>query len=124
MLFDGHSIKSRAALAVRRHAARPEPGHRRRRELRARAARRAGRVLDAQTQFSHVVDGRFKGGHITRHYGQPDARRARGAAGDVLALLHGRDAAVRAGTTQRAATRAAAAARAGADDDRLAAAMS
>lgn len=22
--------------------------------------------------FSHVVNGRFKGGHITRHYGQPD----------------------------------------------------
>jgi N-formylglutamate deformylase len=28
-------------------------------------------VLRAQTVFSHVVDGRFKGGHITRHYGQP-----------------------------------------------------
>jgi N-formylglutamate deformylase len=22
--------------------------------------------------FSHVVNGRFKGGYITRHYGQPD----------------------------------------------------
>jgi N-formylglutamate deformylase len=28
-------------------------------------------VLQSQTTFSHVVDGRFKGGHITRHYGQP-----------------------------------------------------
>ncbi len=29
------------------------------------------RVLAQQSQFSHVTDGRFKGGHITRHYGQP-----------------------------------------------------
>ena len=28
-------------------------------------------VLAGQTTYSHVVDGRFKGGHITRHFGQP-----------------------------------------------------
>ena len=28
-------------------------------------------VLAAQADFSHVIDGRFKGGHITRHFGQP-----------------------------------------------------
>ncbi|MEF7612713.1 N-formylglutamate deformylase [Aquincola sp. MAHUQ-54] len=28
-------------------------------------------VLASQTQHSHVVDGRFKGGHITRFYGAP-----------------------------------------------------
>jgi N-formylglutamate deformylase len=28
-------------------------------------------VLAAQSTFSYVVDGRFKGGHITRHYGRP-----------------------------------------------------
>jgi N-formylglutamate deformylase len=28
-------------------------------------------VLAGQSTFSHVVDGRFKGGHITRHYGRP-----------------------------------------------------
>jgi N-formylglutamate deformylase len=28
-------------------------------------------VLDRQTDFSHVTDGRFKGGYITRHYGRP-----------------------------------------------------
>jgi N-formylglutamate deformylase len=28
-------------------------------------------VLAAQTGFSHVTDGRFKGGYITRHYGRP-----------------------------------------------------
>lgn len=31
------------------------------------------RVLQAQTRYSHVVDGRFKGGYITRHYGRPAA---------------------------------------------------
>ncbi len=29
------------------------------------------KVLQNQSHFSQVVDGRFKGGHITRHYGQP-----------------------------------------------------
>ncbi len=28
-------------------------------------------VLDAQDRYSHVVNGRFKGGYITRQYGQP-----------------------------------------------------
>ena len=28
-------------------------------------------LLARQTRFSHVVDGRFKGGHITRHHGRP-----------------------------------------------------
>lgn len=30
--------------------------------------------LGAQKRFSYVVDGRFKGGYITRHYGNPAAR--------------------------------------------------
>lgn len=34
-----------------------------------------GAVFAAQTGFSHVVDGRFKGGHITRQHGRPAARR-------------------------------------------------
>ena len=28
-------------------------------------------VLDAQDRFTHVINGRFKGGYITRQYGQP-----------------------------------------------------
>jgi N-formylglutamate deformylase len=31
-------------------------------------------TLSAQQRFSFVVNGRFKGGHITRHYGNPAAR--------------------------------------------------
>lgn len=30
-------------------------------------------ALSAQSQFTHVSNGRFKGGHITRHYGDPGA---------------------------------------------------
>ena len=29
--------------------------------------------LNAAPRWSHVLDGRFKGGHITRHYGQPES---------------------------------------------------
>jgi N-formylglutamate deformylase len=29
--------------------------------------------MSAQRAFTHVSNGRFKGGHITRHYGRPDA---------------------------------------------------
>ena len=30
------------------------------------------RVFETQSTYTHVVDGRFKGGHITRHFGRPD----------------------------------------------------
>lgn len=30
-------------------------------------------VLQGQSRYTHVVDGRFRGGHITRHYGRPDS---------------------------------------------------
>ena len=31
-------------------------------------------VLAAQSRFSHITDGRFQGGYITRHYGRPAER--------------------------------------------------
>jgi N-formylglutamate deformylase len=71
VLFDGHSIKSRLpwlfegrlpALNLGTAAgASCAPGLRE-----ALAA-----VLAGQARFDHVVDGRFKGGYITRHYGRP-----------------------------------------------------
>ncbi len=71
VLFDAHSIKSELPWlfegrlpelnlgTVNGTSAAPE--------LRDALAQ----VLARQTDFSHVVDGRFKGGHITRHYGRP-----------------------------------------------------
>ncbi|HET7864844.1 MAG TPA: N-formylglutamate deformylase [Burkholderiaceae bacterium] len=71
VLFDGHSIKSQLPWLFEgtlpdlnlgtASGASCAPG------LRSALAE----VLDAQTQFTHVVDGRFKGGYITRRYGQP-----------------------------------------------------
>jgi N-formylglutamate deformylase len=34
---------------------------------------RLASILGAQSHYSHVVNGRFKGGYITRHYGRPEA---------------------------------------------------
>ncbi|MEO8802538.1 MAG: N-formylglutamate deformylase [Rudaea sp.] len=34
---------------------------------------RLSAVLQAQSDYSFIVNGRFKGGYITRHYGNPDA---------------------------------------------------
>lgn len=71
ILFDGHSIKS--TLPWLFEGKLPDlnlgtangnscaPG------LRAALAQ----VLAAQRDFSQVTDGRFKGGHITRHFGRP-----------------------------------------------------
>ena len=29
-------------------------------------------VFERQSAYTHVLDGRFKGGHITRHFGRPE----------------------------------------------------
>jgi N-formylglutamate deformylase len=42
-------------------------------------------VLRAQDLFSHVVNGRFKGGYITRHYGEPE----RGVHALQMEMCHG-----------------------------------
>ena len=36
-------------------------------------ATRVVKLLAAQMRFTHILNGRFKGGYITRHYGQPAA---------------------------------------------------
>ncbi len=72
ILFDGHSIKSMLPWLFDGqlpdlnlgtvNGASCAPGLR----------QALGNVLGAQSKFTHVVDGRFKGGYITRRYGQPD----------------------------------------------------
>jgi len=71
VLFDGHSIKSElpwlfdgrlpALNLGTASGASCDPA------LRAALAS----VLEHQSGYDHVVDGRFKGGYITRHYGRP-----------------------------------------------------
>lgn len=73
LLFDGHSIKSHCPWLFEgklpdlnlgtASGASCDPG--------LRAA--LDDVLLAQRDYTHVVDGRFKGGYITRRYGQPEA---------------------------------------------------
>jgi N-formylglutamate deformylase len=71
VLFDGHSIKSELPWLFEGRL--PDlnlgtaEGHSCAPSMRAALAA----VLANQTTFTQVVDGRFKGGHITRHYGQP-----------------------------------------------------
>jgi N-formylglutamate deformylase len=71
VLFDGHSIKS--VLPWLFEGRLPDLNLGTAAGASCAPSLRAAltRVLDAQAFYTHVVDGRFKGGHITRHYGQP-----------------------------------------------------
>jgi N-formylglutamate amidohydrolase len=73
----------------------------------ARAARRNSitlrrSTLARATAFSSVVNGRFKGGFITRYYGAPARGIPRAAARDGAGVLHERVAAVSLGFATRA----------------------
>jgi N-formylglutamate deformylase len=71
LIWDAHSIRSRSPRLFEGEL--PElnlgtySGHSAADPFVARVVER----LRAQQRFSHVVDGRFKGGHITRHFGEP-----------------------------------------------------
>jgi N-formylglutamate deformylase len=71
LLWDGHSIKS--VLPWLFEGKLPDLNLGMADGASAAPALRAGlsAVLARQTDFSYVVDGRFKGGYITRHYGRP-----------------------------------------------------
>jgi N-formylglutamate deformylase len=72
VLFDGHSIKSELPWLFEGKL--PDLNLGTASGASCAPALRAAlkRVLDAQAHYTHVTDGRFKGGHITRHYGRPD----------------------------------------------------
>jgi N-formylglutamate deformylase len=73
LLIDGHSIRSQVPRLFEGRLPDINIGTADGRSC--SAAVRAGirEMLDAESAFSHVIDGRFKGGHITRHYGAPRA---------------------------------------------------
>ena len=47
-------------------------------------------AIASASRFSAVINGRFKGGYITRHYGKPEQRRACRADGTGVPRLHAR----------------------------------
>ena len=71
VLFDGHSIKSRLPWLFDGRLPDLNLGTATGASCAPSLRNALAGVLTAHPQFTHVVDGRFKGGHITRHYGHP-----------------------------------------------------
>jgi N-formylglutamate deformylase len=71
VLFDAHSIKSELPWLFEGRLPQMNLGTAEGTSC-ARALRSAVvDVFKTQSEYTHVLDGRFKGGHITRHYGSP-----------------------------------------------------
>jgi N-formylglutamate deformylase len=71
LLFDGHSIRSELPWLFEGELPALNLGTADGAACAPAITERLAALLAGQTQFSHVVNGRFKGGYITRHYGQP-----------------------------------------------------
>jgi N-formylglutamate deformylase len=71
VLFDAHSIKSELPWLFEGTLPHMNLGTAEGTSCAAALRAALAAVFDAQTAYSHVLDGRFKGGHITRHYGRP-----------------------------------------------------
>lgn len=71
VLFDGHSIKSELPWLFEGRLPDLNLGTAEGRSCAPSMRAALAEVLAKQTTFTQVVDGRFKGGHITRHHGQP-----------------------------------------------------
>ncbi len=71
VLFDGHSIKSELPWLFEGRLPDLNLGCAAGTSCDPSLRDALAAVLADQHEFTHVVDGRFKGGHITRHYGRP-----------------------------------------------------
>ena len=71
ILFDGHSIKSELPWLFEGKLPDLNLGTASGAACAPSLRDALASLLQAQTPFTVAVDGRFKGGHITRHYGQP-----------------------------------------------------
>jgi N-formylglutamate deformylase len=72
VLWDAHSIASRVPRFFDGRLPDLNLGSARGKSAAPDLVRRALSVLETAPPFSTVLDGRFTGGHITRHYGHPD----------------------------------------------------
>ena len=76
VLWDGHSIRSRVPMFFDGQLPDFNLGTANGASCSPALQQRLAAILDqlaspASSEYSHVVNGRFKGGYITRHYGQP-----------------------------------------------------
>jgi N-formylglutamate deformylase len=71
VLFDGHSIKSQLPWLFEGKLPDLNLGTANGAACATTLRDALADLLNAQSQFSVAIDGRFKGGHITRHFGQP-----------------------------------------------------
>ena len=74
VLFDGHSIKARLPWLFEGDLPALNLGTAAGTSCASALRTALAGVLEGQRRYSQVVDGRFKGGYITRHYGRPDDR--------------------------------------------------
>lgn len=72
VLFDAHSIASRVPRLFDGRLPDLNLGTFEGRSCAPDLEELAAKTLARADDFSHVVNGRFKGGYITRHYGRPD----------------------------------------------------
>lgn len=73
VLFDGHSIRGELPWLFEGRLPDLNLGSAGGSACAATLSRRIATLFAAQSTYTHVLDGRFKGGHITRHYGAPAA---------------------------------------------------
>ena len=71
VLWDGHSIKSELPWLFEGKLPDLNLGTAGGTSCAASLRIALAHLLETQSNYSHVVDGRFKGGYITRHYGRP-----------------------------------------------------
>ena len=74
LLFDAHSIKSELPWLFEGQLPALNLGTVEGRSCDPAITAALAEVLADQADYSQVVNGRFKGGYITRHYGQPEAQ--------------------------------------------------
>lgn len=74
VLWEGHSIRSRVPMLFEGQLPDLNMGTADGASCGAELQQRLQAVLESQSRYSHVVNGRFKGGYITRQYGRPEAR--------------------------------------------------